>query len=111
MIFKEETLQKNCVSWFNLQYPKLKGLLCSNLNNSKDARTGARNKALGVVAGRSDLVLYYDKTAYHIEVKIPKGRQNEKQKDWQQIIESQEFNYYIIYSFDEFKQLIESIIM
>lgn len=110
MKYVEEQIQKGCVTWFNLQYPELFGCLCSNLNNSKDAKTGARNKALGVVAGRSDLVFYFKSKAYHIEVKQPKSYQNKAQKEWQKIIELQGFSYYLVYSFEDFKEIIKNIL-
>lgn len=98
----EQEIQQAIVKYFDYQYPKLKGCLCANLNNSKDARTGGINKSMGVVAGRSDLVLYLKGIAYHIEVKAPKGRQSEAQKEWQNIIEKQGFSYYIMHSLDDF---------
>ncbi len=110
MNYDEERIQKSCVTYFNLKYPKLKGLLCSNLNNSKDKKTGGRNKGLGVVAGRSDLVLYVYGGAYHIEVKTPKGRQSDAQKDWQKLVEENGYGYYIIRSLDEFMKLITEIL-
>jgi len=106
----EQTLQQSCIRYFAYQYPSLNGCLCANLNNSKDARIGGINKSMGVIAGRSDLVLYFKGKAYHIEVKAPRGRQSQAQKEWQRIIESQDFDYFIIYSFDEFMDLIKIIV-
>jgi len=109
MIRLEQNLQQNIVNYFNYQYPKLRGCLCSNLANSKNARIGGINKSLGVVAGRSDLSLYLNKTAYFIEVKAPKGRQSEKQKEWQKIMEFHGYEYYIVYCLDDFIELIKKI--
>jgi hypothetical protein len=104
----EEKLQKNCVAWFNLQYPKLRGLLCYNLNNSRNKIDGAKNKALGLVAGRADVVLYRHGVATMIEFKIRDGTQSELQKEWQKIIEKENFEYYIIRDLDSFINLIRS---
>lgn len=105
----EQIIQQSIVRYFAYQYPKLKGCLCSNLNNSKDARIGGINKSMGVISGRSDLVLYYNKVATHIEVKSPKGRQSLPQKEWQKTIENQGFEYHIVYSLDDFIELMEKI--
>ena len=105
----EQEIQQAIVKYFEYQYPSLKGCLCANLNNSKDARTGGINKSMGVVAGRSDLVLYYNGRAFHIEVKAPKGRQSEAQKEWQKIMEHQGFGYSIVYSLDDFIELLRWI--
>ena len=106
----EQMLQQAIVKYFAYQYPSLKGLLCSNLNNSKDALTGGINKSMGVIAGRSDLVLYFNGKAYHIEVKTPKGKQSEAQKEWESIICLNGFEYDIVRSLDEFIHLMKVII-
>jgi len=108
--YEEERIQRNCVTYFNLKYRNLVGLLCCNLNNSKDKKTGGRNKALGVVAGRSDLVFYYKQRAYHIEVKQQGKKQSKVQVAWQKTIEYQGFQYFLIYSIDDFIKLIEEIV-
>ena len=110
MNYEEERIQQSMVLYFNVQYPKMRGLLCSNLNNSKDKKTGGRNKANGVVAGRSDLVLYHRQTAYHIEVKTEKGTQSKAQKAWQKVIENAGYHYYIVRSLDDFIELMNELI-
>lgn len=110
MVRLEQAIQQSIVKYFAYQYPQLEGCLCSNLNNSKDARTGGINKSMGVVAGRADLVLYYRCTTTHIEVKAPKGRQSEAQKEWEHRIRLQGFDYHIVYSLDEFIEILKQII-
>jgi hypothetical protein len=105
----EQEIQQAIVKYFEYQYPSLKGCLCANLNNSKDARTGGINKSMGVVAGRSDLVLYWESQAFFIEVKVPKGKQSQVQKEWQNKMKESGFNYFIVYSIDDFIELIEYI--
>ena len=106
----EQQLQQDIVRYFAYQYPTLKGLLCSNLNNSKDARTGGINKSLGVIPGRSDLVFYFKGKAYHIEVKALKGKQSEAQKEWEYKMVEQGFDYDVVRSLDEFLHLMKIII-
>ena len=102
----EERIQSQCYVWFHNTYTELRGLLCYNLNNSKNAIDGAKNKALGLQKGRSDLVFYYSGKAFMIEMKVEKGVQSVGQKEWQKKIEGQGFNYYIVRSLEDFKVLI-----
>lgn len=106
----EQQLQQEIVRYFSYQYPKLKGLLCANLNNAKDARTGGIYKSMGVISGRSDMVLYFNGNAIHIELKSLKGKQSANQKSWQKTIENQGFKYVVIYSLDEFIELVKEVL-
>jgi len=132
----EDRLQAEAYQWFHNTYPELRGLLNYNLNNvtpilPSDARAilkkfgilervfgmikkaagyfGMVAKAMGLQAGRSDMVLYLKGKAFMIEWKTPKGKQQGKQKDWQELIEKQGFSYFIVRSLDEFKTLIQTL--
>lgn len=107
----EERLQQECYVWFHNQFPHLRGLLCYNLNNSRNEIDGAKNKSLGLQAGRSDLTLYFRGRAYMIELKTDAGRQSKQQKEWQRVIESHGFDYVIIRSLDEFKQFFINTVL
>jgi len=106
----EERIQTECYVWFHNSFPALRGLLCCNLNNSKNKIDGARNKAMGIQKGRSDLVLYLQAKAYHIEMKTPDGVQSKDQIEWQKLVESQGFEYHICRSLSEFQELIKKIL-
>lgn len=106
----EDKLHQDCYVWFHNTYPNLRGLLCYNLNNSKNKIDGARNKAKGLIAGRSDMVLYYDAKAIMIEFKTSDGVQSAGQKEWQSLVTSNGFQYHIIRSLPEFQSLILSIL-
>ena len=106
----EQQIQQFCVAWFNARYPKLRGLLCYNLNNSKNKISGAINQGLGLVKGRADLVFYYCSHAYMIELKTERGRQTPEQKAWQELVTAYGFEYHVIRSEEEFMQLINRII-
>lgn len=106
----EERIQTECYVWFHNSFPTFRGLLCCNLNNSKNKIDGARNKAMGIQKGRSDLVLYWQAKAYHIEMKTPAGEQSPEQIAWQKKVESQGFSYFIVRSLPEFQELIKNII-
>ena len=103
----ESTIQQNCVTWFRLAFPALRLNLISIPNGGARRRIeGAIMKAEGVVAGASDLVLFYPSAGYHglcIEMKSPKGVQRQTQKDWQKAVEAQGYKYIVVRSFDEFR--------
>jgi len=102
----EDKLHQDCYVWFHNTYPTMRGLLCYNLNNSKNKIDGARNKAKGLIAGRSDMVLYYQSNAFMIEFKTSDGVQSAGQKDWAALVTSNGFQYHIIRSLPEFQSLI-----
>lgn len=104
---EEHRIQCSCVRWFNLKHRKLKGRLFAVPNGGKrDALTGAKLKAEGVVAGVADLILLVPNRFYGallVEMKTLTGRQSESQKDWEQIITSEgDYKYVVCHSLDDF---------
>lgn len=107
---QEHRLQCACVRWFALQYPHLRGLLFAVPNGgARDAVTGARLKAEGVVPGVADLILLHPNATYcalAIEMKTDKGRQSQSQKDWQLRLEGNGGKYVVCRSLDQFIEAI-----
>ena len=104
---EEHRIQQTCVRWFNLKYPHLRGRLFAVPNGGRrDAVTGAKLKAEGVVPGVSDLILLKSNHRYGallIEMKTAKGRQSASQRWWQSVIsENDEYKYVVCRSFDDF---------
>ena len=106
----EHRIQQEIVIWFNNTYPQYRGLLCYNNNNSVGGFRGKQNKFLGIIVGRSDLVLYVRGQATMIELKNDKGTQQPTQKSWQSLVQSQGFRYEIIRSLEEFQKLVKELI-
>lgn len=110
---EEHRLQCACVRWFAYQHPELRGRLFAVPNGGRrDAVTGAKMKAEGVVAGVADLILLVrsgDFGALLIEMKTPKGRQSDSQREWERLVTARgEYLYRICRSLEEFITLIES---
>jgi hypothetical protein len=106
----EYKLQILCFEWFVENHPAHRKLLCYNLNNSSSKSEAIKNKRIGLQAGRSDMVLYFDTKAYHFEFKSFSGLQSDLQRDWEIAVRMQGFEYFLIRDFDFFKLLITIII-
>lgn len=108
----EDRIQEACVSWFDLQFPKLSRLLHHSPNGGKrNPREGARFKAMGTRAGFPDLILLYPAAGYHallIEMKTTRSgsRQTANQKEYQRIVEKHGYKYTVCRSFDEFRTTV-----
>lgn len=106
----ESDIQKNCVKWFRLQYPKLATLLFAVGNGgSRSKIEAAIMKGEGVTAGVSDLILLLHNSKHHalcIEMKTKTGRQQESQKEWQRIVEAAGNKYIVCRSFEDFQEQI-----
>ena len=98
---EEHLLQSACVRYFRYRYPRLALCLIAVPNGGRrDAVTGAKLKAEGVVAGGN----------YHglcIEMKTPKGRQSEAQRRWQQAVEDMGYKYALVRSTAQFMQEVD----
>lgn len=102
----EDDLQMQCVRWFRLQYPQMARLLHHSPNGGRrDAREGARFKQMGTQAGFPDLILLVASQGYHallLELKTRTGRQQDSQKEYQQLAEAQGYRYVVIRSLEAF---------
>lgn len=110
MNLEEARLQAQCYQWYHNTYPSNRGMLFAINNNSVDARKGAINKAIGVVAGVSDMVLLSTDMVYFLEFKTLNGVQSEKQKIFEQNTKKCKNSLYIIIrSFEQFDQLVKNL--
>lgn len=103
-------MQIACVRWFRYQHPRLARLLFAVPNGgARNAVTASILKAEGVVAGVADLLLLVPSGDSHglaIEMKTPKGRQSDSQREWQNEVEAQGYTYAVARSFDDFRRIV-----
>lgn len=108
---EEHRIQCECIRAFRYKYPKLRHNLFAIPNGARrDKITGAKLKAEGVLAGVSDLIFLKSNRFYGallIEMKTPKGRQQETQKDWERKITADGYKYVVCRSVGEFMDEIE----
>jgi len=75
-------------------------------NNSDNKVRAVINQSMGVVPGVADMMYLSDTGLIAIEFKTITGRQSEVQKRWQETIEAAGYRYYIIRSFEQFKETL-----
>lgn len=107
----EGKIQAECVAWFWNTYSEYRGLLfhVPNEGNRNSQSDGVLRKALGLVAGVSDLILLIPSSKYHglcIEMKTDTGRQSPAQIEWQSKVEKQGYKYIVVRSLEQFKEEI-----
>ena len=118
---EESKLQQQCVAWFRAEYPQYAMLLTHPINEGgRNTRvSGAIHKAEGTVAGVADLLFFLPSYEYKgaagkwcevhglgIEMKTPKGSQQQEQKDFQKMFEAAGYSYHVVRTFDDFRLLM-----
>ena len=111
----ESQIQHNCITWFRMQYPALARMLFAIPNGGKrDAVTGARMKYEGAISGVADLILLLPKkgkASLCIEMKKPKGKQSDSQREWQREAERYNNKYVIRYSLEDFMNEVNAYLL
>ena len=108
-IMAESNLQAQCFMHHWNTYPEYRRLLHANNNNSLNRIKGSQNKAVGVVAGVSDLEYFFAGQMHFIELKTDEGRQSKEQQDFEAKVIQQGGYYHVVRSFEDFRILIERI--
>jgi hypothetical protein len=104
----EDRIQQEMVIWFRNHFLKEKYVIFAVPNHGKAFFEQLRKKYTGLLAGVSDLIVLLPNYPLFIEVKTPKGIQSENQKKFQKDVENLGFEYFIVRTLDEFKELILS---
>ena len=112
----ESRLQAECFSWFWNAYPEYRGLMfhVPSEGNRSSKIDGGKRKAMGIVAGVSDLILMLPRHNCHglcIEMKTETGKQSDKQKEWERKVTEQGYDYQIARSLSEFKTCVTNYII
>ena len=105
----EHQIQASICLYFNTTYPTLRKCLFHVNNKAKNSIEGAKFKALGTVAGVSDLILVATNQTIYIELKDDKGKQQPDQMEFQRQVTALGNQYVIIRSLGEFKDLLNTL--
>lgn len=106
----ESQMHSECFIWFWNNYVEHRQMLIHVDNNSHNAVEGNKKKAMGVVKGASDFILILNRMVMFIELKLPSGSQSKEQVAFEQKVAKRGHVYIIIFSFEEFKNLICQVI-
>jgi hypothetical protein len=106
----EGKIQQEIVMWFNNNYClKTHNPRCSIFsvpNEGRNVREQIYKKTLGMKTGVSDLIVLMPERCVFVEVKTEIGKQSDKQKDFQNLVENIGFEYYVIRCLEDFKKII-----
>jgi len=109
----EDILQAQIYKWYHNTY-------CTKLNNPRHVifsvpngghrskSEAARFKATGLVAGVSDLIIIQPSRIIFIELKLPTGKQQKNQIDFEHKVKALNFEYYVVRSLEDFKKIVVS---
>lgn len=104
----ESQLQRACITWLRLQYPKVVAFAIPN-GGKRNAREGAILKAEGVLAGVPDLFIAEPRgidAGLFIEMKAGKGAVSAAQKDMGERLLVVGYGVAVCRSFEEFKATV-----
>lgn len=114
----ESQLQKECVKWFKLQYPKYSRLIIHIPNGLKLGGTPVqraiqmkRAKDEGVQVGTPDLFIAVPNTSHcgiWIEMKASKGKTSELQNEMIDLLLKEGYVVEVCRSFDQFQKTINN---
>ncbi|MDA3818505.1 MAG: hypothetical protein PF486_14075 [Prolixibacteraceae bacterium] len=110
----EKQFQGAIVLWFSQEYPELYGSLFEVNNSVYSLKHAMSRRAMGMVAGVSDLILIANGNVAGIELKHPKTKHSkahiQQQTNWGKHIESQGGMYIMSDNEEEVKDFIISIV-
>lgn len=105
MRYLESKIQKEIVRAIKYMLPK--SVIWSTPNEGKrNVRFASVLKDNGLLNGVSDLICINNGKIYFLEVKTEKGKQTEYQKEFQNKIESQGFQYHVVKSVQDALKII-----
>lgn len=114
----EDEIQRDCVFWFRQKYSRKdsKPFAVIFAVPNGGARSGLTAKILqstGVLAGVTDLIMLHNSKVYFIELKTSTGTLSKSQKRFKLMLEMCGFeeNWHMVRGVEEFKELINKLII
>jgi hypothetical protein len=109
----EDALQAKIVVWFKNNYQMHgKGLIHSTPNGgSRNIVEAKKLKATGTLAGVADLTIKLPNSIFiDVEVKIPTGKQSQRQIEIENFLKNIRCNYIVVYSLEDFIKKVKPLI-
>ena len=88
-----------------ITYCRKNNIICFSVPNEA-TRNNSKYIQSGVLAGVSDLIVLNNGKTYFVELKDYKGKQSDKQKEFESTVTSEGFKYFLIRSLEEFKKIV-----
>jgi hypothetical protein len=106
----EDEIQAQIVLWFNNNHCRSnqdpRSIIFAVPNGGKRNKYEAvKLKATGTLAGVSDLCVIHKSVMYFVEVKCKGGKQSDAQRDFESRVQENSFNYFLVFSLEDFKSL------
>ena len=105
----ESKIQSEIIIWFRNANLGTNNLIWSVPNESSNAKEQMYKKSMGLLTGVSDLMCVYNGQLLFIEVKIPTGKQSDKQLDFERKIKANGYEYVVVRSLEQFQWIIEQL--
>lgn len=107
----EDVLQAKCFQWHWNKYPAQRRTLWHIPNGGqRNAREGAKFKAMGVVAGVADLHWLYKGRLFVFELKVGSNTLSEAQKQWRAAVVPAGALWFEIRSLEQFQEVIKQAV-
>lgn len=103
---KECEIQKECINYFRENIDDNNAIIFS-VPNEACYRRKPYFEGLGMLKGVSDTIIITRDKILFIEFKKPKEYQKPEQKYFEKIVTGMGYNYYIVHSLEEFKNIID----
>lgn len=111
----EAKIQQQCYVYFTntfcLKHHEPRLLMFSVPNESSSVTEQMRKKSTGLIAGVSDTIIVFPNKVVFCEFKDDKGRQSERQIDFEQRVTKLGFEYWIIRSLEDFKNKLKKVLV
>jgi hypothetical protein len=106
----EARIQQEIVVYFRnnycLKHHTPRGVVFSVPNEREGVVTMKKLIQTGLMSGVSDLIVLLDERCIFVEVKNAKGRQSDRQKDFEYQVTQLGFEYYLVRSLEDFKKIL-----
>lgn len=105
----ESKIQSEIFLWFRNENLGTNNIIFSVPNEGSNAKEQMYKKSMGMLSGVSDLICIYNSQLLFVECKDEKGKQSDKQLDFERKVKSNGFEYVVVRSLEQFKWIISQL--
>lgn len=111
----ESKIQQEIIMWMRNKYCTRNAVprcaIFSVPNERKDKKELMRMKATGLMSGVSDLIVVVPDKVIFVECKDAKGRQSDKQKEFENIVSVLGFEYWLVRDLEDFQKKVQKVLL